>query len=116
MKFCPDCGGKLRLNPTKGNTNSNRIEYGCPNCGYSAINSSQPVQSLTAQASPVQETIVVIDEETTQLRTLPTTKTECPKCQNNVAYFWQVQTRSADEGSTQFFRCTTCHHTWRLYT
>ncbi|MCW4034486.1 MAG: transcription factor S, partial [Candidatus Bathyarchaeota archaeon] len=26
------------------------------------------------------------------------------------------QTRSGDEGATQFFRCTKCSHTFRLYT
>ena len=41
---------------------------------------------------------------------------ECPKCGNNVAYVWQVQTRSADESSTQFLRCTKCSHTVREYT
>jgi DNA-directed RNA polymerase subunit M/transcription elongation factor TFIIS len=37
----------------------------------------------------------------------------CPKCGNNKARWWIVQTDSADEPSTQFFRCTKCNHTWR---
>lgn len=45
---------------------------------------------------------------------LPITDTEgCPKCGNIQAHWWIVQTDSADEPSTQFFRCTTCNHTWR---
>jgi len=44
----------------------------------------------------------------------PITDSEvCPKCGNNQARWWIVQTDSADEPSTQFFRCTKCHHTWR---
>lgn len=44
----------------------------------------------------------------------PITDTEvCPKCGNNQARWWIVQTDSADEPSTQFFRCTRCMHTWR---
>jgi DNA-directed RNA polymerase subunit M/transcription elongation factor TFIIS len=44
----------------------------------------------------------------------PITDTEvCSKCGNNQARWWIVQTDSADEPSTQFFRCTKCHHTWR---
>jgi transcription factor S len=44
----------------------------------------------------------------------PITDTEvCPKCGNNQSRWWIVQTDSADEPSTQFFRCTKCKHTWR---
>ena len=37
----------------------------------------------------------------------------CSKCGNRQARWWIVQTDSADEPSTQFFRCTKCNHTWR---
>ena len=50
-----------------------------------------------------------------KLQTLPTAAVECPKCGNNQAYTWQVQTRGADESSTQFFRCTKCNYTFREY-
>lgn len=62
------------------------------------------------------ETIVVIGKEEQQIKTNPTTKIQCPKCENNIAYTWQVQTRAGDEGATQFFRCTKCGYTFRLYT
>ncbi|RLG10996.1 MAG: transcription factor S, partial [Thaumarchaeota archaeon] len=39
----------------------------------------------------------------------------CPKCGNREAYYWAVQTRSADEPMTRFFRCTKCGYTWREY-
>ena len=57
-----------------------------------------------------------IGKEDQGLKTNPTTKIKCPKCEHNLAYTWQVQTRSGDEGATQFFRCTKCKHTFRLYT
>ena len=41
---------------------------------------------------------------------------ECPSC-HQIAKFiqWQVQTRSADEAPTTFYKCSKCNHTWRDY-
>jgi DNA-directed RNA polymerase subunit M len=53
-----------------------------------------------------------VDEE---IQTLPTTRVECPKCKNNLAEWWLLQTRKADESETRFYRCTKCKFTWREY-
>ena len=39
----------------------------------------------------------------------------CPNCGNGRAYFMQMQTRSADEPMTTFYKCTEqkCSITWR---
>src|SRR5919206_417702 len=55
----------------------------------------------------------VMDGDTVEA--LPTTSIECPQCKNNTAFWWMLQTRSADEATTQFYRCTKCNHTWRNY-
>ena len=47
--------------------------------------------------------------------TLPTTRTRCPSCENDAAFWWLRQTRGADEPPTRFHRCTRCGHTWREY-
>jgi DNA-directed RNA polymerase subunit M len=39
-----------------------------------------------------QQLVAVIGKEEQKLRTLPTLRIECPKCGNNLAYVWQVQT------------------------
>lgn len=49
------------------------------------------------------------------VQTMPTTRAECPKCGHKEAAYWQLQTRSADEGMTTFYRCLKCKHTWRAY-
>ena len=59
------------------------------------------------------EKVVVIGKAQQKIRTLPKTRAECPKCRHHEAFYWLVQTRSADESSTQFFRCVKCSHTWR---
>ncbi len=54
-----------------------------------------------------------IEEE--KIHTMPTTNVECPKCGNNEAFWWFLQTRGGDEPTTQFYRCKKCEHTWREY-
>jgi len=43
------------------------------------------------------------------------TDADCPKCDNKRAYFMQIQTRSADEPMTTFYKCTNqeCGNRWR---
>ncbi|EEC01389.1 RNA polymerase III, partial [Ixodes scapularis] len=43
------------------------------------------------------------------------TEEKCPKCGHERAYFMQIQTRSADEPMTTFYKCCNqlCGHQWR---
>lgn len=43
------------------------------------------------------------------------TDERCPKCFHSRAYFMQIQTRSADEPMTTFYKCCNivCGHRWR---
>jgi DNA-directed RNA polymerase subunit M len=116
MEFCPKCGS--RLAPKKSKTGSEEsILLVCPKCGFKKQPPSKKVEPKVAkviQHKP-QELVAVIGKEEQKLRTLPTVRVECPKCGNNTAYVWQVQTRGADESSTQFLRCTKCSYTFREY-
>ncbi|CAF2643787.1 unnamed protein product [Rotaria sp. Silwood2] len=40
------------------------------------------------------------------------TEVTCPKCAHTQAYFMQMQTRSADEPMTTFYKCVQCGHRW----
>jgi DNA-directed RNA polymerase subunit M len=57
------------------------------------------------------ETVIVTDRENEAI-----SEHECPEChkRSKVAQ-WQVQTRSADEAPTTFYKCSSCGHTWRDY-
>ena len=115
MEFCPKCGS--RLVPRKAKTKEDSIVFARPKCGYQRKASDKKVEPKIAkliQHRP-QELVAVISREEQKLRTLPTVRIECPKCGNNTAYVWQVQTRGADESSTQFLRCTKCEYTFREY-
>jgi len=115
MEFCPKCGTRLVPKRGKEPKKSNLI-MACPKCGYKK---RQPAKQFASIAKVIehtpQETIAIIGKEEQKLRVLPTVRIECPKCGNNLAYVWQVQTRGSDESSTQFFRCTKCNHTFREY-
>ncbi|KAF7266587.1 RNA polymerase III subunit K [Rhynchophorus ferrugineus] len=48
-------------------------------------------------------------------KNVDSTEERCPKCGQDRAYFLQLQTRSADEPMTTFYRCCNneCNHNWR---
>ncbi len=113
MEFCPKCG--TRLKPTKKKQGKkNVLVLKCPKCGYEKPAQGKVTIPRVVALTP-KERIAIIDKEAQKLRTLPTVTIECPKCGNNTAYVWQVQTRGSDESSTQFFRCTKCGYTFREY-
>ncbi len=115
MEFCPKCGSRLETKKSKSGK-SNSVVLTCPKCGYKKQEHSKTESKVgkVIQHDP-QQFVAVIGKEEQKLRTLPTVRIECPKCGNNTAYVWQVQTRGADESSTQFLRCTKCIYTFREY-
>ena len=117
MEFCTVCGARLLLKKEKSDKTTSLVLI-CPKCGHekkSLNNEIEPKYAKIIQHKP-QQFVTVIGKKEQKLRTLPTVRIECPKCGNNLAYVWQVQTRSADESSTQFLRCTKCNYTFREYT
>lgn len=108
LEFCPQCG--MRLIPTR---RGDVVALICKNCGYEKTTVTEAATIPKVIKHTPQEQITVIGEEEAKIRTLPTIRIECPKCENMEAYWWLVQTRGADESTTQFYRCTKCAYTWR---
>jgi len=114
MEFCPKCG--MRLTPTRKKGQKKAVFLlSCPKCGYKKPATPEEATRPKVIEHAPQERIAIIGKEEQKLRTLPTVQMECPRCGNNLAYAWQVQTRGSDESSTQFFRCTKCNYTFREY-
>jgi DNA-directed RNA polymerase subunit M len=104
MQFCPKCG--TTLVPTR---KENKVVIVCPKCNYETKKAAKEVSKIRHE----KENIVVIGREEQKIRTLPKASAVCPKCGHTEAFYWLVQTRGADESSTQFFRCARCASTWR---
>ncbi|MEM2875522.1 MAG: RPA12/RPB9/RPC11 RNA polymerase family protein, partial [Candidatus Bathyarchaeia archaeon] len=84
-------------------------------CSYKKRAEGRVVLNFKPSRREPWKKITVIGRKEQELKTMPTVQVECPKCGNNLAYAWQVQTRGSDESMTQFFRCTKCGYTFREY-
>jgi DNA-directed RNA polymerase subunit M len=117
MEFCPTCGSFLA--PTKCKKGDETVVMlACAKCGYTEQGSGKiaPLRTGKVVHPKRKPSVTVISEEDQKIQTMPTIKVQCPKCDNNLVFVWQVQTRGGDEASTQFMRCTKCSHTFREYT
>jgi len=113
MKFCPKCGTKLRYRQVKTEGKSEPA-LACDKCGYWEPIAKSTTKPVLKEAEG-EGVIKVVGDEEREIKTMPTTTIECPRCHNNEAYWWFLQTRGGDEPTTQFYRCTKCEYTWRLY-
>ncbi|MGH9992873.1 MAG: transcription factor S [Nitrososphaera sp.] len=109
MRFCPQCETHPRLKPRSEGM------LVCPKCGLKSKKAEELHRSEGngRRASGIDSPLKVMDGDVVDA--LPTTSIECPECRNGTAFWWMLQTRSADEATTQFYRCTRCNHTWRNY-
>ena len=104
MKFCPTCEAKLKKNVSG---------LQCPKCGYTEGQENKSQTKIVTEEETQSEFNVLAENEGEEA--LPTIKIDCEKCGNDEAVWWMLQTRSADEPTTQFYRCTKCRYTWRNY-
>jgi len=103
LKFCPKCEVKLKKSDSG---------LQCSKCGYTEGEANQPKKIV--EEEQVEESILAFEGDEGE-ESLPTIKIECEKCGHDEAIWWMLQTRSADEPTTQFYHCTKCKNTWRNY-
>jgi transcription factor S len=116
LEFCAKCGS--RLEPKKVNSgNQTMILMACTKCEYQKKETVDHVRFVAKviEHNPKQ-LVAVIGKEEQRLNPMPTVHIDCPRCSNNTANVWLVQTRGSDESSTQFLRCVNCGYTFREYT
>ncbi len=113
MEYCDECGSIVY--PVK--QGGDRV-LKCRRCGFSkemgakVDPNSFKISTVIQHSEKDKIEIVKMGED---LKTMPKTRAECPKCGHKEAAYWQLQTRSADEGMTTFYRCLKCKYTWRAY-
>ena len=108
MLFCPFCGTLLLLfNGARAAT-----AYRCPTCPYETpvTHNYTSVRSFCDQNRAAQNEIF---DSSSELSGGQKTKVRCEECENDEAYFIQVQMRSADEPPTTFYKCTRCGTQWK---
>jgi DNA-directed RNA polymerase subunit M len=111
VRFCPECSNLLREKIKNG-----KHILAC-RCGYIEENTNHEEdlkERIEKKKKAILKNLVVVKEED-KVSVHPIVSKYCPKCNHKEAEAWQEQTRSADEPSTSFFKCTKCKHTWREY-
>jgi len=101
--FCGECGSLLDISSIKSTQNCV-----CQICGWEVDRDELAGKTIVTKSKlgaprteedeiEVQSNGIVINEK-------------CPQCSQTGLYFTTAQTRSADEGSTIFYKCRNCGH------
>ncbi|CAK5277869.1 unnamed protein product [Mycena citricolor] len=104
MLFCPTCSNLLVVS---GETGYNK--WSCNTCPYEFPITKQ----MTSRTKLVRKAVDDVLGGEEAWKHADATMASCPTCNNDKAYFYQLQIRSADEPMTTFYRCTKCAHQWR---
>ncbi|GAB5360728.1 hypothetical protein AAMO2058_000652300 [Amorphochlora amoebiformis] len=104
MKFCPTCSNFLLIEEMRG-----KYRYFCQTCPYIDDIKSTLRDRTYMKKKEVDDVLGGEDA----WKNADKCQALCPKCKNMTAYYTQLQTRSADEPMTTFYRCTECHFQWK---
>lgn len=105
MQFCPTCGNLLLVEQ------SATFRFFCQTCPY-----VHNINSAISRKVPLQRKEVddVLGGQEAWKNAEQTSTALCPKCSGTKAFFFSLQTRSADEPMTIMYRCSNhdCAHRW----
>jgi DNA-directed RNA polymerase I subunit RPA12 len=108
--FCPSCGTILKA-PDGEMIN-------CSFCPYEVRFADLALAEVTTRSAPKSKPAWLTDNEEGKSGGDDVVEKEkhakidepCPKCGNPELYFYTMQLRSVDEGSTVFYECGKCAH------
>lgn len=106
--YCTWCNNLLYIN--NDNTLS-QYKFFCKTCPYIHTINTVKKYRTKLQRKQIDDVLGGADA----WKNVDQTDIQCPKCTNSYAYFMQIQTRSADEPMTTFYKCTNfqCQYRWK---
>ncbi|MEB3774236.1 MAG: transcription factor S [Desulfurococcales archaeon] len=113
IRYCPKCGAILYPRVRDG-----RRELFCRRCGYvEPLDGDVNIYRVKSKIrhSPKDRLVIVSGDQVPPTASLLKGQVTCPRCGGDEVFYWMMQTRSADEPPTRFYRCKRCGYTWREY-
>ncbi|XP_055264956.1 DNA-directed RNA polymerase III subunit RPC10 [Moschus berezovskii] len=106
LLFCPGCGNGLIVEEGQ-----RCHRFACNTCPYV----HNVTRKVTNRKYPKLKEVDDVLGGAAAWENVDSTAEPCPKCEHPRAYFMQLQTRSADEPMTTFYKCCNaqCGHRWR---
>ncbi|XP_065197994.1 DNA-directed RNA polymerase III subunit RPC10-like [Sycon ciliatum] len=104
LMFCPSCGNILIVEE-----GPECMRFACNTCPY--VHNVK--RKISSRKFPKLKELDDVLGGSAAWENVDATEAECPKCHHMKAFFMQVQTRSADEPMTIFYKCVSCGHRWR---
>ncbi|XP_044005234.1 DNA-directed RNA polymerase III subunit RPC10 [Aphidius gifuensis] len=106
LLFCRSCGNTLSIDE-----DTSGMQFSCKSCPY-VFNIKK---KLSTRIYPKLKEVEEVLGGAAAWDNVDSTDEPCPKCYHPRAFYMQIQTRSADEPATIFYRCCNfqCSHNWR---
>ncbi|GMH43060.1 hypothetical protein BSKO_10982 [Bryopsis sp. KO-2023] len=104
--FCATCGNLLMARQDIGNA----VRYVCQTCPYIYSVDREMSKKVTVARKEVDD---VLGGEDTWRTAQRSENSSCPNCGHYESYFFEMQTRSADEPMSIFHKCLKCSSHWK---
>jgi DNA-directed RNA polymerase III subunit RPC11 len=115
MWFCPLDGTLLQVKSSTAPTAATDLatdapvsQLYCVTCPYSC----HITRTLAVTQYPDRKTVDDVLGGAAAWENVDRTAATCPACNHKLAYFMQMQIRSADEPMSIFYKCVKCGHQW----
>ena len=107
LQFCPTCANLLQLD----RRSVSGFRLFCTSCPYTSPLTRRLRFRHELQRKAVDDVLGGADA----WRNVDSTEALCSRCGHTRAFFMQIQTRSADEPMTTFYKCCNqrCSHQWK---
>ncbi|OCK96015.1 uncharacterized protein K441DRAFT_633905 [Cenococcum geophilum 1.58] len=117
LLFCPACSNMLTVStiPHSDDPSDDHLagknRFECRSCPYQYVLDKRYYERKMMKRKEVED----IMGGKGSWDNVDKTNVQCPneRCNNNEAFFYLLQIRSADEPMTAFYKCTKCGKQWR---